>query len=145
MDDLLIRKLKKEDTGDVSRIFVTIMKPKASVDYIQIIEEQMKKKESASFIAELAGKVVGFMICNIISGNFGLLEKSAWIVMFGVDPKFMGQGIGNRLAKEVFRVCAEKGIKSVRTSVRWDSTDILSFFKNLGFDRSSFINLEINL
>jgi len=145
VDDLLIRKLKKEDTGDVSRIFVTIMKPKASVDYIQIIEEQMKKKESASFIAELAGKVVGFMICNIISGNFGLLEKSAWIVMFGVDPKFMGQGIGNRLAKEVFRVCAEKGIKSVRTSVRWDSTDILSFFKNLGFDRSSFINLEINL
>jgi hypothetical protein len=26
--------------------------------------------------------------------------------------------------------------------VRWDSTDMLSFFKTLGFDRSNFINLR---
>jgi len=61
--------------------------------------------------------------------------------MLGVDPKLMGQGIGKRLAEEIFRVYKEKGVTEVFTSVRWDATDILSFFKTLGFERSNFINL----
>lgn len=52
-------------------------------------------------MAEREGKVVGFMISYIISGGFGLLNKSAWIVMLGVDPEFMGQGIGKKLAQEI--------------------------------------------
>jgi hypothetical protein len=35
-----------------------------------------------------------------------------------------------------------QGVENVYTSVRWDSTDLLSFFKTLGFDRSNFINLR---
>jgi hypothetical protein len=30
----------------------------------------------------------------------------------------------------------------VDKSARWDSTDLLSFFKSIGFERSEFINLE---
>ena len=145
MDSLLIRKLKIEDADDVSKIFAVITKTTVSIDYTRAIEGQVRKEEDASFVAELEGKVVGFMICNIVSASFGLLEKSAWIAMLGVDPKLMGQGIGNRLAKEIFKVCMEKGIKNVYTSVKWDSTDVLSFFKTLGFERSSFINLERTL
>jgi ribosomal protein S18 acetylase RimI-like enzyme len=54
----------------------------------------------------------------------------------------MGRGIGESLAKEIFKIYKETGITSVYTSVRWDSTDLLSFFKTLGFDRSNFINLR---
>jgi ribosomal protein S18 acetylase RimI-like enzyme len=54
----------------------------------------------------------------------------------------MGQGIGKQLAEEVFGFYSQKGITNIRTSVRWDSTDLLSFFKTLGFDRSEFINLR---
>jgi ribosomal protein S18 acetylase RimI-like enzyme len=81
------------------------------------------------------------MISYILLGGFGI-EKSAWIAMFGVDPKFMGQGIGKKLAEEVFAFYRHKGITNIHTSVRWDSTDLLSFFKTLGFDRSEFINLR---
>ena len=70
------------------------------------------------------------------------MEKSAWIATVGVEPEFMGQGIGKALAEEIFRFYSEKNIKNVYTSVRWDSTDMLSFFKTLGFDRSNFINLR---
>jgi ribosomal protein S18 acetylase RimI-like enzyme len=59
-----------------------------------------------------------------------------------VDPKFMGQEIGRALAREIFTFYESRGIKSIYTSVRWDSTDLLSFFKTLGFDRSNFINLK---
>jgi N-acetylglutamate synthase-like GNAT family acetyltransferase len=70
------------------------------------------------------------------------MPKSAWIATLGVDPNFMGQGIGASLAKEIFTYYKEHGIENVYTSVRWDSTDMLSFFKTLGFDRSNFINLR---
>ena len=81
------------------------------------------------------------MISYTLSVGFGI-DKSAWIAIFGVDPKFMGQGIGKGLANEVFRFYKEHGIYNIYTSVRWDSTDILSFFKSLDFDRSNFINLR---
>ncbi|PIP35560.1 MAG: GNAT family N-acetyltransferase, partial [Desulfobacterales bacterium CG23_combo_of_CG06-09_8_20_14_all_52_9] len=38
-----------------------------------------------------------------------------------------------------------EGIHNVHTSVQWDSTDLLSFFKTLGFNRSNFINLSKTL
>ena len=81
------------------------------------------------------------MIGTVSSGSFGL-DKCAWIVLFGVDPKLMGQGIGKQLAEKVFEYYRKRKIKNVLTTVKWDSTDILSFFKTLGFDRSEFINLH---
>jgi N-acetylglutamate synthase-like GNAT family acetyltransferase len=57
----------------------------------------------------------------------------------------MGEGIGAKLAEEIFEIYRAQGIENVYTSVRWDSTDLLSFFKTLGFDRSNFINLRKDL
>ncbi len=54
----------------------------------------------------------------------------------------MGRGSEQALAREVFKFYKAEGIHNVYTSVRWDSTDLLSFFKTLGFDRSNFINLR---
>ena len=80
------------------------------------------------------------MITRILSGVFGI-KKSAWITIMGVNPEFMGRGIGQSLAKSVFDYTKERGLKDVYISVLWDSPDILSFCKNLGFDRSKFVNL----
>jgi len=141
MDDLIIRRLKKQDVEDISRIDSAITKKRSKLDFKRIVEEEVEKTVDASYVAELRGKVVGYMISYITSGNFGA-DKCAWIAMFGVDPKIMGQGIGQRLAEEIFKFHKRKGIKEILTSVRWDSTDILSFFKTLGFERSNFINLQ---
>jgi len=81
------------------------------------------------------------MISYILTAGFGI-AKSAWIATLGVDPDFMGQEIGASLAEEIFSYYKTQGIENVYTSVRWDSTDLLSFFKTLGFDRSNFINLR---
>ena len=141
MEDLLIRKLQIDDAENICRIQESITKEPSTIDYRKVAEEEAKNKDGVSFVAELYGKVVGFMITYIIYGGFAL-EKSAWIGVFGVEPKYMGSGIGKRLAKEIFDVIAERGIKNIFTSVRWDSTDLLSFFKSLGFDRCEFINLK---
>jgi len=124
----------------MSEIQSAIEKKPTLLDFKQIVAEQVKRKVDSSYVAEIKGKVVGFMISYITYGNFGA-DRCAWIAMFGVNPKLMGQGIGKRLAEEIFKVYKEKGVTEVFTSVRWDAIDILSFFKTLGFERSNFINL----
>jgi predicted N-acetyltransferase YhbS len=141
VENLLIRRLKKEDSKDIARIYTSIVKRYEEIDFDRIIREQVRNIGMANFVAELKGKVVGFIISYTLSGGFGI-DKSAWIAMVGVDTKSMGKGIGKAMAEEVFRFYKEQGIHNIYTSVRWDSTDLLSFFKTLRFDRSDFINLS---
>jgi len=141
LKNLLIRKLEASDAHHISKIQEAITKEPCTIDYHWVLEAEAKKQDVLSFAAELDGEVVGYMIAYLIYGGFGL-EKSAWIGVFGVEPKYMGSGIGKRLAKEIFDVITERGIKNIFTSVKWDSTDLLSFFKSLGFDRCEFINLK---
>ena len=141
MVDVIIRRLRKEDAEDISRIDAAITKARSKLDFKRLVEEEVGKAVDSSYVAEFRGKVVGYMISYVTSGSFGA-DRCAWIAMFGVDPKMMGQGIGQRLAEEIFRFHRSRGIKEILTSVRWDSTDILSFFKTLGFERSNFINLQ---
>ena len=143
-DNFIIRSIKIEDADDIASIQASITKSPVKIDFRQVIEEQVQGDKDASFVAEVDNRIVGFMISYIVYGGFGL-EKSAWIATLGVDPQFMGQGIGKRLAKEILRACRDMGIKHVFTSVRWDSVDLLSFFKILDFDRSNFINLRKEL
>ncbi len=144
MDNILIRKFKKDDGKALNEILSSIEQNPTHIDYQKIAEEEYAKSDAASLVAEVNGKVVGFMVSYILSGVFGI-EKSAWIAILGVHSKYMDQGIGKRMAEEIFKIYLERGIQNIFTSVRWDSTDLLSYFKTLGFDRSSFINLSKEL
>lgn len=144
MKDLLLRKLKLEDSAAINKIHTAITQTESITDIRLLIENQIQREENLSFVAELQGKVVGYMFSHIIYSGFGL-NKSAWITMMEVDPELMGRGIGKRLAQKIFEAYKNQGIKDIYSSVLWDSTDLLSFFKTLGFGRSNFINLTREL
>ena len=141
MDNVQIRNLQKNDADEISRIYAAITMKPVDPDFKRVVEEHAQRDHEACFVAERDGKVVGFMISYILTAGFGM-PKSAWIATLGVDPSFMGQGIGETLAEEILNHYKAQGVENVYTSVRWDSTDLLSFFKTLGFDRSNFINLR---
>ena len=141
MDKVQIRHLQKNDSGEISRIYAAITMTPEDPDFKRVVEEHAQNNNEACFVAERDGNVVGFMISYILTAGFGM-PKSAWIATLGVDTGCMGQGIGATLAEEILKYYKAQGIENVYTSVRWDSTDLLSFFKTLGFDRSNFINLR---
>ena len=141
MNKVQIRRLQKEDADEISRIYAAIEMKAVDPDFKRVVEEHAQRHDEACFVAVREDKVVGFMISYIVTAGFGM-AKSAWIATLGVDPNFMGEGIGASLAKDIFKYYKAQGIENVYTSVRWDSTDLLSFFKTLGFDRSNFINLR---
>lgn len=141
MDTFQIRRLKVKDAEAISRIYAEITRRPVEPDFKRVVEAHAQNGDEACFVAEHQGKVVGFMISYILTAGFGE-AKSAWIATLGVDPNFMGQGIGAGMAQKIFEIYKSAGIEKVYTTVRWDSTDLLSFFKTLGFDRSNFINLR---
>ena len=141
MDKVQIRHLQKNDADDISRIYADITMKPVDPDFKRVVEEHALRDDQTCFVAEQDGTVVGFMISYILTAGFGM-PKSAWIATLGVDPNCMGRSIGASLAKEIMNHYQAQGVENVYTSVRWDSTDLLSFFKTLGFDRSNFINLR---
>lgn len=144
MENIRIRNLKTTDADDIAEIYGSIVRKPVDIDFKALIEKHARSEDDVCFVADLDDRVIGFMISYIHTFGFGI-EKSAWIATLGVDPEYMGQGIGDRLAREIFKLYKSMGISRVYTSVRWDSTDLLSFFKTLGFDRSHFINLKKDL
>jgi len=144
VDSIIIRRVEKKDAKEISDIYASITNETDKKDFEAIIKEQAINKNSLAFAAEIKKNVVGFMICYIVTGVFGLKE-SAWIAAMGVSPQYMGKGIGRKLAENIFDYCKKKEIKDIYSSVQWDSTDLLSFFKTLGFGRSAFINLAKKL
>jgi ribosomal protein S18 acetylase RimI-like enzyme len=141
VENFHIRRLKVDDADAITEIYAAITRRSVEPDFKRVVEGHAQNGEEACFVAEREGKVVGFMISYILTAGFGE-TKSAWIATVGVDPDFMGQGIGAEMARKIFEIYKGAGIEKVYTSVRWDSTDLLSFFKTLGFDRSEFINLK---
>ena len=140
MQTPVIRRLEIADAEAISRIYTAITREPAEADFDTMVGETVQGRNDCSFVAEMDGRVVGYMIGSVLRGVFGI-KNGAWLSMMGVAPQFMGQGIGERLADAFFAEAKARGLKHVYTSVRWDSTDLLSYFKRLGFDRSNFINL----
>jgi len=101
----------------------------------------IKKSPKTCIVVEKDNKVAGFIVGCIKEWGFGV-EGSGWIEMIEVDPKLMGRGIGKTLGGALLSYFKDEGINEVYTSVKWDSGDLIAFFKSIGFDKSSFINLE---
>ena len=144
-DRVIIREIRKDDAQAIQDIRVAISAKDADVDFQKLVDQHIQDRDSqTSLVAEVNNKIAGFMISTTLYAGFGL-RKSAWIVSIGVHPDYMGQGLGLTLAEKTCEVYKEKGVKSIYSSVMWDSIDVLSFFKKLGFKRSEFINLKKDL
>jgi len=144
LEKVTTRKLSAADTDEIIRIYKAITLRSGDIDIEEIISERALRDPHGCFVAEYQGRIVGFILSYQLNGSFGI-QQSAWIPTFGVDPDFMGHGIGRKLADAVFTYYKAKGVQNVYTSVRWYDTDVLSFLRTLGFDRSEFINLRKGL
>jgi len=138
------RRIKPEDAPQIVAIQESIIKKKVSQRWVRMVENHLKKELAAGFVASKDGQVAGFIIGEIKGEGFGL-EQSGWVEVVGVHPSHMGIGIGRILAEKLFDFFKKEGIRDIYTTVRWDAGDMLSFFKAIGFDRSTFINLKKHL
>lgn len=145
MTDITIRPMKEKDINEAVDIHRKVVRdgPDRNTRYEikDLFLSFIKNSPKSCIVAEKNNQVVGFIVGCIKEWGFGV-EKSGWIEMIEVNPKMMGRGIGTQLGKALLNVFKNEGLKEVYTSVKWDSGDLITFFKSIGFDKSSFINME---
>ena len=97
----------------------------------------LRRDPESCVVAESGGRVVGFMLGEIRSGEFGLEEPTGWIEVLGVDPDARGQAVGRRMAEAMLEYFRTQGAHSVRTLVDEDREELSGFFSSLGFEPAS--------
>jgi ribosomal protein S18 acetylase RimI-like enzyme len=134
---LLIRPVDELDIDSIVAIDEKISGRYRPEVWERRIGYHLRRDPEASVVAESGGKVVGFMLGEVRSGEFGLDEPTGWIEVLGVDPGERGQAIGRRMAEAVLAHFKSQGATSVRTLVDEEMGEIAGFFVSLGFAPSS--------
>jgi ribosomal protein S18 acetylase RimI-like enzyme len=100
----------------------------------------------SSLVAELEGKVIGFILGEVSGWEFGVPDTIGWISTIGVDPVYQHQGVAKKLGEEFIKNMKAVSVNMVYTLVNWNDWDLLKFFRAMGFTRGGdMINLELKI
>ncbi len=135
-----LREFTRSDLPAMVAIQGAITQKRVPKTWTRMVERHLEDSQGVGFVAVRDGKVLGFVLGEVKGEGFGL-PQSGWIEVVGVDPQAMGEGVGKAMVDRLLEAFRQRKVKSVYTAVRWDSVDMVSFFKSVGFGRSDFINL----
>lgn len=94
-------------------------------------------------VAELDGRVVGFLFGWVGESEFGIPVATGWIDLIGVDPAYQGLGVGQALLDRfVDSGRALRAIGKVATVTDLARADMRDFFFGRGFQVGPMIQLE---
>ena len=115
-----------------------------------------------ALVAEVEGKVVGFIMGYVSGWEFGVPDTIGWIDTLGVDPEYQRRGIGKALFNaliENFKHSGREensgvggvekprieGVNVVYTLANWDNWDLIQFYHAMGFKKGEMLNLKLKI
>jgi ribosomal protein S18 acetylase RimI-like enzyme len=142
---LVIREITPSDLDRVVEIDIKILgKPRP--EYWEMKLDLVEKRSQISFlIAEMDGKVIGFIFGGASRWEYGVPENIGWIDTIGVDPDYQRKGIAHILFREMTQNLKKAGVETIITFVKRRDPILLSFFNSLGFKKGDMINLELDI
>jgi predicted N-acetyltransferase YhbS len=145
LEDLKIRPIRLEDLEAIVAIDEKVLGEKRR-DYWENKLHMMNEKASqVSLVAEVQGKVLGFILGDVSGWEFGVPDTIGWIDTLGVDPGHRKKGLAAALAQELVQRLKGMGVRTIYTLVSWNDWDLLQFFHAMGFTRGDMINLELKI
>jgi predicted N-acetyltransferase YhbS len=145
LENVKIRLLKREDLDAIVEIDEKVLGERRRDHWERKLETRNSNASQASFVAEVNGRVVGFILGDVSGWEFGVPDTIGWIDTIGVDPIFQKQGLASALARELVKNLRTLGVKTIYTLVSWKDWDLLQFFHAMGFTRGDMINLEMKI
>ncbi|MBM3300452.1 MAG: GNAT family N-acetyltransferase [Deltaproteobacteria bacterium] len=100
---------------------------------------------NASLVAVVDGTLVGFIMGQLYTGEFGIPQTTANLDTIGVHPMAAGKGIANRLLEQFCAQMAKLGVTTLHTLVDWSDKNLILFFHRSGFVPSKRLSLELSL
>jgi ribosomal protein S18 acetylase RimI-like enzyme len=139
-----VRLMRHEDKGALVEIDgLSSGEPRA--EYLMGKFKQALSAEQSmviSLVAEKKGKVTGFLMGEVIMGEFGLPESVATVDTVGVHPEAQGAGVGKVLMEGFLAHVRKAGVERVRTMVGWNQWGLMGYFRSAGFVPGTSIVLE---
>lgn len=138
-----VRPLDELDIGGIVRIDERITGQYRPDFWEQRVGYYLRRDPESSRVAEVDGKVVGFMLGDVRAGEFGLEQPSGWIERFGIDPDFRGRDLGKQMFAAIVAHFRAEGAQTVRTLADAGDGGVVGFLKAMGFAPSRLQALEI--
>lgn len=145
--DINVRVIRKEDFEALVDIDAQVFGARRPEYYERKIHTALNKtgRVVTSLVAEVGGKIVGFIMGEVFLGEFGIPESTATIDTLGVHPEFQRRGIADKLMQEFLSNLKAADVKTVQTRINWNDWGLLRFFEKMGFSPAKVINLELKL
>lgn len=142
-DAIVVRAMRESDLEPVVDIDAHGSGRRRRQYFEKLIETSVKHADlQISLVAEIEGRVAGYLVGTLYYGEFGLVEPSATIDAIGVDPAARRQHVGRALLRQLRHNLGALRIGSIRTEVPWNSLDLLAFLKHEGFELADRLCLE---
>ena len=127
-----MRVMKRDDIDAVVAIDTLVSKQQRREYYLRKIESVVSNPHNinTSLVAELDGKIVGFIMGDVYFGEFGIPETSATIDTIGVHPDHRRRGIGAHLLAECEAKLEEPRLK---LTVRAGNEPALALYERFGY------------
>jgi len=141
----VIRTMVPSDLDRIVEIDIKILEKPRPEYWEMKLELVEKRSQISSLVAELDGKVIGFIIGGVSRWEYGVPENIGWIDTIGVDPDYQKMGIAKILFAEMTDKLKKMGVDTINTFVTRRDWVLLKFFKSLGFQKGDMINLELDI
>ena len=141
----VIRPMRPSDLDQIVEIDLKVLgKPRREYWELKLDLVQNRSQFSA-LVAELDGKVIGFIIGGASRWEYGVPENIGWIDTIGVDPAQQREGVAKLLFAEMTNNLKQVGVDSIHTFVKRLDWKLLKFFERIGFHKGDMVNLELDL
>jgi len=142
----MIRPMKPGDHSDIVAIDTSITKDDRSGYY----ERKMRVLDDPDavnmcLVAEAGGKVVGFVMGDLYTGEYGIPEATAVVDTIGVHPDYQDRGLGTSLFSQFRSNLKGLNVRAAYVLIEWSDWEMAKFFHKEGFVLSDRVNLELKL
>jgi len=137
--EIKIRRMVDEDIPKVKVIDRSLSGQQRAISWqVEADVEAEVYRPALSFVAELNGVTVGFLLGDIRGVKYGK-DMKWWIDMMGVHPKYQHLSVGRRLVEAFCGVCEQNKV-DVQGLLREDDEQMKKFFSMLDFRKGNMVN-----
>ena len=95
-----------------------------------------------SLVAEIDGRIVGYLIASLFYGEYGIGEPTASIEAIAVAADVRRSGVAHEMMEQFRAGAAAIGVSLIRTEVPSGDLDLFAFFKDEKFAPAQRVCLE---
>lgn len=136
-----IRPMTRDDIHAVLALDRKIGEGRSSLNYADMDATNPGGPADLSFIAEIDGRVAGFIISRLAYLMIPFTEVCL-IQGMVIDPAHQGRGTGSKLMEKLFEHCRTKGINTIRALLPERNEVLRQFVEYHGFRRSNIVNYD---